>query len=136
MRMCLMLLIFNILMTNNTLSKEPTDSEKENISEVVKNRLIDPYSAKFKWVEYTGERIHEPSDPSLSGLIYCGIVNSKNRFGGYVGDSPYMVALGWKNDILNKVLLIWMGDGDANSIGTQATYQTCAEKGYKLDLAK
>ena len=54
-------------------------SIKENeIKELIKNDLLDPESARFKF--------QSASDPN----IYCGTVNSKNTFGGYVGDKRFL----------------------------------------------
>jgi hypothetical protein len=51
--------------------------------------LFDPYSAqlgfaplKFAWAKYSG-----------IGYFQCGVVNAKNRFGGYVGAEAFYVVI-------------------------------------------
>jgi hypothetical protein len=70
----------------------------KQIEKKVKNRLFDPYSTHFKWPNNGcdfGEDIGS----------YCGFVNAKNRYGGYVGYAQFKVYLvktskGWSiNDI-------------------------------------
>lgn len=57
---------------------EQERSIKENkIKELIKNDLLDPESAIFKF-----QRQNDSN-------TYCGTVNSKNRFGGYVGDKRF-----------------------------------------------
>lgn len=58
------------------------DSGNENMltlkaQELVKERLKDPDSAKFKNLY--------PSTPPGGGVIICGEVNAKNKYGGYGG---------------------------------------------------
>ena len=132
MRVYLMLLLSIILFPQIVNAREPSENEKEQIITAVKNKLVDPYSAKFKWVEYVGG---EPKSNDV--LPYCGIVNSKNRYGGYVGDMPYVVVLKWRNSSLISVIIVFFGDGDPNSLNTKSIYIVCADHGYnKLYLAK
>lgn len=52
--------------------------EQENkIKELIKKDLLDPVSALFTFQKSYSKR-------------YCGTVNSKNRFGGYVGDKRFI----------------------------------------------
>lgn len=59
------------------LEKERIETENK-IKELVKNDLLDPESAIFKFQSKNDSNIH------------CGTVNSKNRFGGYVGDTRFI----------------------------------------------
>lgn len=53
--------------------------EQENIIKAsIKKDLIDPESAIFTFKKGKSEK------------VYCGTVNSKNRFGGYVGDKRFV----------------------------------------------
>jgi hypothetical protein len=56
-------------------------STEAKVAKLVKRSLTDPESAKFR-------NINKGSDP---GLV-CGEVNSKNRLGGYVGFTKFLVA--------------------------------------------
>ncbi len=55
-------------------------SGKAKAMKVVAMALVDPESAKFEDVKYFNE----------TGSA-CGYVNSKNRMGGYVGFTPFVV---------------------------------------------
>ena len=57
-----------------------TDGEKV-ITDKVKSQLSDPMSAQFQEVEYFID------DKNTLG---CGLVNAKNKLGGYVGFTPFM----------------------------------------------
>lgn len=53
------------------------------VKQLVSKRLLDPESAQFSdGMAYRTEK----------RLAFCGRVNAKNRFGGYVGAQPYVVA--------------------------------------------
>jgi len=52
----------------------------------VRESLKDPDSAKFSEVSTAG-----------NGLVACGLVNAKNGFGGYIGNTPFMV---WKDSVI------------------------------------
>jgi hypothetical protein len=57
-----------------------TDDEMAQARELVSQQLKDPESARFRW------------NPSvLDENIYCGFVNARNSFGGYVGYRVFFV---------------------------------------------
>ena len=63
-------------------------SYKESIKQIIDGRLSDPYSAVYtfsspqkSWNRSTGQPIY--------GWRVCGTVNAKNKFGGYVGATPF-----------------------------------------------
>lgn len=62
----------------------------EDATHVVKNGLIDPFSAKFRDVKVINFK---------GGKVVCGKVNSKNSLGGYVGYQNFIA--GTKHFILN-----------------------------------
>src|SRR5262249_49106386 len=70
--------------------RELTESEKQIISNVVIQKLVDPESARFKW------------NTLLNSKGYCGLVNAKNRMGGYNGDTPYLVSLYFEQNSLKS----------------------------------
>lgn len=92
-----------------------TKNEIAAIEEAVKDQLKDPESARFKHSMYVANGKGE----------YCGLVNSKNSYGGYVGDTPFMVML--INNGRPKAGFIGIGGDDAV---TQATIRLCHESGY------
>ncbi|MBB3941765.1 hypothetical protein GGR39_003446 [Novosphingobium fluoreni] len=54
--------------------------------------LVDPDSAKISWPNGFKWGGYKPFlSKRVFGYVTCGFVNSKNRMGGYVGDSPFVV---------------------------------------------
>jgi hypothetical protein len=55
----------------------------------VRDRLVDPDSAKFRWDPRTFTLVK----PVYAGMSFvCGMVNSRNRFGGYDGYKWFFIA--------------------------------------------
>jgi hypothetical protein len=97
-----------------------TDEEKTIIEEGVRKELKDPESAQFRWMPY----VHGED-------IYCGYVNSRNSYGGYVGFSPYQVFVVRKGDV--PVLASLLGIASVgDKAETYAITKTCADSGYKM----
>lgn len=118
-------------------------------------------TARFKWLEFSELQSREHCFRSTIGcaLNYCGLVNSKNTFGGYAGDALYLVDLIWmkrplfsapvlflflkpylyviaKNSLLD-VAVIGIGDANWHSPESRTLLMMCAKSGYKkLYLAK
>jgi hypothetical protein len=60
----------------------------------IRARLIDPSSAEFSWPYGFVFGYWKPFlGGKQSGEVTCGEVNSRNRFGGYVGASPFVVVV-------------------------------------------
>ena len=95
-----------------------TKAEIRYVESAVKDRLKDPYSAKFKHSYYV----------SNGKGAYCGFVNSKNSFGGYVGDTPFMAIILHDNKGRATGAGVISVGGDSDE--TLATYQTCQDNGY------
>lgn len=115
-------IIFSIiiaLVPSAVIGAELNSNEKEMISAAIRDKLTDPESARFKWVPHIDER-KEKISISVSSSVYCGIVNSKNRLGGYAGDTPYAVFLAWSGGTLKAVGVLGIGD----------VLHTCNEAGY------
>lgn len=90
--------------------------ERQALTKAIKDQLKDPDSAKFKLGNFI--------DPD-SGY-YCGLVNSKNSYGGYVGFTPFQGFI-FKRDngpYISHVL----GLGDSPEV----VVQMCRERGYIL----
>lgn len=98
-----------------------SQEEKLMIMKAVKKELIDPESARFKWVKLVNS-VDTKSDVMVKS--YCGLVNSKNSYGGYVGDRPYSVTLGWSKGKMDKDIYVLMNSDP------EITYLLCAKKGY------
>lgn len=62
-------------------------SDVSRVQEIVKSKLRDPESARFSNIS-AQNRLY--SDGSTQTVI-CGLVNSKNGFGGYAGATAFSV---------------------------------------------
>ena len=71
------------------------------------------------------------SERFSSSKIYCGYVNSKNSFCGYVGNVIYQVMV---VDTLEPPVaaVIGIGTGDASDSRSLALRATCADHGYRM----
>ncbi len=131
------------------------------ISDAIREKLLDPDSARFKWLELSELQSRKHCRPEAidCALSYCGLVNSKNTFGGYAGDVPYFIDLIWmkrplfsapvlflflksylyviaKNSLL-AAAVIGIGDANWHSPESRTLLMMCAKSGYKkLYLAK
>ncbi|WP_095058022.1 hypothetical protein [Pseudomonas sp. Irchel s3f7] len=105
-----------LLFSAQIFAKDFTSEQKKKLQDVVRDQLLDSESAKFKLGKYQG------------GTVYCGLVNSKNSFGGYAGNAVFQVFVlpsgGYQ--------FLGMGDGDSESVPSVTITQSCAEHGYKL----
>jgi len=63
-----------------------SSSEYAAVQRAVRSTLIDPESARFG--PYRAARVRK-SDGSTETIV-CGYVNSRNRMGGYAGNTPYI----------------------------------------------
>lgn len=116
-----------VLIAQPVLARDLLDVEKAIIEKTVKGELSDPESARFKWLPL----------PAIGVTAYCGVVNSKNRFGGYAGDAPYIVFLVWNDQTIMAAVPLKIGKNDPASPASIATLQGCERHGYtKLFLAE
>ena len=116
-----------VLIARPVLARDLLDVEKATIEKTVKGELSDPESARFKWVPL----------PAIGVTVYCGVVNSKNKFGGYAGDAPYIVFLVWIDQTIEAAVPLKIGSNDPTSPASIATLQRCEKNGYtKLFLAE
>ena len=65
----------------------PEASLRTNAEAAVSRNLLDPSSARFSEVRIV-------AGPGGTSLV-CGMVNAKNKFGGYVGAQPLCTTTGW-----------------------------------------
>jgi hypothetical protein len=67
---------------------------KAMAEEAVRANLRDPDSAKFRWVMgYAQGNSHNFLFPQKFGYGACGLVNARNSFGGYVGETAFYVMI-------------------------------------------
>lgn len=57
----------------------------------VSRDFFDPETTKFRDIEERVVTVKGPNEPKQKLTIICGEVNSKNRFGAYVGYRPFLV---------------------------------------------
>ncbi len=62
-------------------------AERESLRRSVSMTLKDPDAAQFKWIPVIAD------GPSGKPIGYCGLVNGKNSYGGYVGYTRFYAAL-------------------------------------------
>lgn len=65
---------------------------KQLAEAAVRARLVDPDSAKFEWPHGYKKGFYKPFlSARVNGYVTCGLVNSRNRLGGYVGRTYFVV---------------------------------------------
>ncbi|TZG25721.1 PDZ domain-containing protein [Sphingomonas montanisoli] len=89
---------------------------RELAETAVRNRLIDPDSAKFDWPHGFVKRGYTPFwSKRIYGYTTCALVNSKNRMGGYTGSAMFTVVI--DND---QVLYTEIGSPKGTDLMTSA----------------
>lgn len=101
--------------TANWKYRSLTKQEINAVETAVKDQLKDPESARFKHSKFV----------SNGKGAYCGLVNSKNSYGGYAGNTPFMVML--INNGKPHAGFIGMGGDDAETL---STLSVCKDSGY------
>jgi len=102
----LLVCILGVAAASGVNAKQLTAAEKQKI--VASMDLKDPGSAQFRWL---------PDDPTQ--VQYCGWVNAKNGFGGYVGFKQFLalVERDARGTITNSVTAMIMEPEFANASG-------------------
>ncbi|KAA1053792.1 hypothetical protein [Azospirillum argentinense] len=103
-------------------ARELTKEEKAAISKAIQEQLKDPESIRITW------------EPLHSDETYCGTVNARNSFGGYVGDAPFIVTL---KRIKGRMAPIGLDIGDPRDSvrNNKAIMDACLSEGYSLVLS-
>lgn len=108
---------------SSALASEPrtpyslTDADRVAIREGFRTSIRDPNSLVL------GEA--KATRTSDGVVTVCGVVNSKNGFGGYTGFVPYLGVLGTQ-DGRHIFAVVNIGDGSSNP---QAIAMVCAQNG-------
>lgn len=63
------------------------DDRRQRVEQAITAGLKDPESARFG----KDMKLYGPPDK----LLACGTINARNAFGGYVGESPFMIWNGY-----------------------------------------
>lgn len=96
--------------------------EKKDVAASLSGALKDPGSAIFYWT---------PANTPVgqSGVvIYCGMVNSKNSYGAYVGASPFTSSLIFRDGVARAAALHNIASD--TSAKSEAVMIICRENGY------
>ncbi len=98
---------------------KPTEEQISAVEDRVAGSLSDPWSAEFKSMV--------ASQDSRGRAYFCGLVNSKNRMGGYAGFTPYFImALGLEPIRLHTPMI-------AGEYKLASVVATCRGYGLKLE---
>lgn len=104
------------------LARNLDATEKRLIADAVTKDFKDPPAAQFRWLPVTG---FDKQD--FQSQTYCGMVNGKNSYGGYIGFVPFAVFLVAKN---GKVIVVGpLGVGSQDSAQASIILKTCLDKG-------
>lgn len=69
-------------------------SFRERGERAIISRLIDPDSAKIQWLGGYHQGGYQPVlERKVHGYVGCGLVNARNRMGGYTGDRAFVVVI-------------------------------------------
>jgi hypothetical protein len=110
-------------------ARELTPQEKKAVEAAVVENFKDPLSAQFKWLPFHTE--------PREGVWYCGLVNAKNSFGGYIGFTPFLVLMGYHAKTNAFVFASQPGGPGAPGDAVEAfIYKQCRKYGYDLSNAK
>ena len=104
-------------------ARDLTDEEKGVIADVVRRDFKDPDSAQFRWVAFQEDQ----------GTMYCGMVNGRNSYGGYIGFRPYNILLTIEAGQVTAAQLIEIG-GEIYS--PEVVADVCKDRGYDLSTAR
>jgi hypothetical protein len=96
---------------------------KRNAEAAIKSGLFDPSSAQIEWpYGFTMGTWKPLLRKRISGYFTCGRVNAKNRMGGYVGSTAFVVVLDHSGSVLFKDI----GDGSPYDFVGGACQKTAA----------
>jgi hypothetical protein len=75
---------------------------RELAEQAVRTQLVDPDSARFSWLWGYQQGFYKPMlAKRVHGYTACGLVNARNRMGGYTGDTWFVVVI--DNDMVRYV---------------------------------
>ncbi len=87
----------------------------------ISKQLKDPGSAMFKWAP-----AFMPLLPD-GVVVYCGLINAKNSYGGYTGFTPYIASLIFRSRKVAHAALI---DASVGGTHAEANLLMCEKSGY------
>lgn len=97
-----------------------SDASKADMMRRATVGLRDPRSAEFQWPDYPG------------GGIYCGLINAKNAYGGFVGFRNFLVFLSDEAAQPDPTIVSVVTDtGEKNAV-SDMVYSLCSGRGYPV----
>lgn len=114
-----------------------TKNEKSALQAQLSQSLNDPGAAQFKWLPVDTAKSDTPMEAPIG---YCGLVNGKNLYGGYVGYRPFYAELtrDAKGEYINGVIkhisgppvTLFGDDTMSEAVETGLTEGSCRAWGY------
>lgn len=101
-----------------TAARDLTTIEKSHITAAVGEKLKDAESARYTWPKW-----------DRSGT-YCGTVNAKNSYGGYIGYVPYLALVDSRQGKVGTFVYVMLGNTDPRDPETSTVIAKCTEAGY------
>lgn len=104
-----------------------TSTEQTLVEESVRAQALDPESAKFR---------HNTFDTTADQ--YCGLVNMKNKMGGYNGYRVFQLRIDKTGGVIKAVTKTSIVETDNRDAGTKGLIgmlitSSCASRGYKVE---
>lgn len=104
-----------------SVSGTPTAAEKAAVLSVMQSHLKDPASAQYRWLA------------KRPGGHYCGMVNAKNSYGGYIGFQPFALILDDKLGLLKPLPVVMLASGNPDDPMSRVVRSACTEHGFPID---
>lgn len=103
----------------------PTQKKaQEAVKTYFDSRLVDPESARYQFWPLTRGFSDFAVGERHAGVFMCGTINSKNRMGGYTGQTPFMAY--FDPETGRDVQLAVLGDGGKELIVSGICQRTYA----------
>ena len=110
-----------ILLATSSAERPLSASERAQITLAIEAKLVDPASAQFRM-----------GSLRPASEYYCGLVNARNRMGGYNGFEPFMVR--FNPDRTTKIAVLPdPKDREMEQFWRAAIRETCTREGYSTE---
>ena len=121
-KLMVLMVMLAMMVGHEAVAHELTDKEKGVIMKAVKRELKDPESARFQWV-----KLADKINPKHFVATYCGLVNAKNGYGGYIGYEPFQVQIARQSNGF-EVISVTLSNAELSS---HAVFEMCVDDGYE-----
>lgn len=107
-------------MPSIAIARDLTETERNQIIEIVKQDMRDPFTSVFEW-----PTANIP-ESGVDFIEYCGWVNGKNAYGAYAGFESFTVWMVVKD---NSITTIEIPSGPGSN-GVPSADKNCIEGGF------